>query len=276
MDSSPSVSPERRPPGILPRRWLLLVAGSPVLLLILLPIAAIAARTPPALLVANLREPSTLQALQLSLSTSLAASGVVIALGTPLAYLIARWRGRAARLLEVVVDLPTVLPPAVAGLGLLMAFGRRGLLGAWLETLGIEIAFTTTAVVLAQAFVAAPFFIKAASVGLALVNREQEQAASMDGASPLRVFRHVTLPQSWRSFLGGAMLCWARAMGEFGATIIFAGNFPGRTQTMPLAVYMSLEIDLGQALTLAAILLLLSFALLAGVRLFLREPESEG
>jgi molybdate transport system permease protein len=181
-----------------------------------------------------------------------------------------------ARLLEVLVDLPTVLPPAVAGLGLLMAFGRRGLLGPWLASLGIDIAFTTAAVVLAQAFVAAPFFIKAASVGLALVNREQEQAASMDGASPLRVFRYVTLPQSWRSFLGGAMLCWARAMGEFGATIIFAGNFPGRTQTMPLAVYMSLEIDLGQALTLAAILLLLSFALLAGVRLFLREPEREG
>jgi molybdate transport system permease protein len=176
----------------------------------------------------------------------------------------------------VLVDLPTVLPPAVAGLGLLMAFGRRGLLGGWLAALGMEVAFTTSAVVLAQAFVAAPFFIKAASVGLALVNREQEQAASMDGASALRVFRFVTLPQSWRSFLGGAMLCWARAIGEFGATIIFAGNFPGRTQTMPLAVYMSLEIDLGQALTLAAILLLLSFILLAAVRLFLREPESEG
>jgi molybdate transport system permease protein len=273
MDSRPSPpSPERR----VPRRWLLLLAGSPVLLLILLPVAAIVARIPPALLLANLSETATLDALRLSLVTSMAASALVMALGTPLAYLVARAKGRGVRLLEVLVDLPTVLPPAVAGLGLLMAFGRRGLLGPWLESLGVEVAFTTSAVVLAQAFVAAPFFIKSASVGLAGVNREQEQAASLDGASALRVFRYVTLPQSWRSFLGGAMLCWARAIGEFGATIIFAGNFPGRTQTMPLAVYMSLEIDLGQALTLAAILLLLSFTLLAAVRLLLREPETEG
>jgi molybdate transport system permease protein len=173
----------------------------------------------------------------------------------------------------VVIDLPTVLPPAVAGLALLMAFGRRGLLGNVLGRLGIEVAFTTVAVIMAQLFVSAPYFIKTAAVSLADVNPELEEAAEMDGAHPLQVFRLIMLPLAWRGIVGGLALCWARALGEFGATIIFAGNYPGRTQTMPLAVYIGFEIDLNQALTLAVILLAISFLVLTGVRAVLREQR---
>jgi molybdate transport system permease protein len=172
--------------------------------------------------------------------------------------------------LEIIIDLPTVLPPAVAGLALLMAFGRRGLLGAPLDALGIQVPFTTLAVVMAQSFVAAPLFIKTAAVGLSTVSSELEQAAALDGATGWGAFRHVILPLAWRSIIGGASLCWARALGEFGATIIFAGNLPGQTQTMPLAVYIGFEIDMNRALTLAAILLAVSFVLLLTVRAALR------
>ena len=163
------------------------------------------------------------------------------------------------------------LPPAVAGLALLMAFGRRGLLGSWLQTLGIEIAFTPLAVIMAQMFVAAPYYIKTASVGLAGVSADLERAAALDGAGTLQVLRYITLPLAWRGIVGGIVLCWARALGEFGATIIFAGNYPGRTQTMPLAVYLGFEIDLNLALTLGVILLVLSFSLLLSVRAILRD-----
>jgi molybdate transport system permease protein len=193
----------------------------------------------------------------------------------PLAYLLARRRFRGQRLVEVLIDLPTVLPPAVAGLALLMAFGRRGLIGSWLQTLGIEIAFTPVAVMMAQMFVAAPYYIKTASVGLAGVSDDLECAAALDGAGTLQVLRYITLPLAWRGIVGGIVLCWARALGEFGATIIFAGNYPGRTQTMPLAVYLGFEIDLNLALTLGVILLVLSFGILLTVRAILRdEPDA--
>jgi molybdate transport system permease protein len=170
-----------------------------------------------------------------------------------------------------------VLPPAVAGLALLMAFGRRGMLGGALGALGIELPFTAIAVIMAQTFVAAPFFIKAAALGLSGVSYELERAAALDGASPFQTFRLVTLPLSWQGVVGGVALCWARALGEFGATIIFAGNLPGRTQTMPLAVYLGFEIDLTSALTLSVILLAVSFVILIAVRAILSgySVESE-
>jgi molybdate transport system permease protein len=246
-----------------------------LLALLVLPLVALVVRTPPAILLNQLGEPATRQALRLSLETSLASTAGVILLGTPLAYLLARTRFKGIQALEVLIDLPTVLPPAVAGLGLLMAFGRRGLLGGVLHALGLSIPFTPLAVVLAQAFVAAPYYVKTAAVGLALVSREQEQAAGLDGASPLRVFRYVTLPQSIRSLVAGVAMCWARAIGEFGATLMFAGNLAGRTQTMPLAVYQSFEVDLQRSLALAVILLTLSFGLLILVRLILPSPSAE-
>jgi molybdate transport system permease protein len=218
---------------------------------------------------------STRQAISLSLVTSTATAAIVVILGLPLAYALARRRFRGQRLVEVLIDLPTVLPPAVAGLALLMAFGRRGVIGGWLQILGIEIAFTPLAVMMAQMFVAAPYYIKTACVGLSGVSADLERAAELDGAGPLQVLRYITLPLAWRGIVGGIALCWARALGEFGATIIFAGNYPGRTQTMPLAVYMGFQIDLNQALTLGVILLILSFTLLLAVRAILRdEPDT--
>jgi molybdate transport system permease protein len=254
---------------------MLVSGGIPLLALLLLPILALVFKTSPTTLLRYLSDSSTTQAIGLSLSTSTATTVAVAILGTPLAYLLARWRFRAKRLLDALIDLPTVLPPAVAGLALLMAFGRRGLIGAWLQMLGIEIAFTPLAVVMAQMFVAASYYIKTATIGLAAVSCDLEHAAAMDGASPLQTFRFILLPLAWRGIVGGAALCWARALGEFGATIIFAGNYPGRTQTMPLAVYLGFEIDLSQALTLAVILLAFSFGILITVRAILRDAPDE-
>jgi molybdate transport system permease protein len=254
--------------------WGLLFASAPLLTLLLLPILALMLKTPPATLWRYLGNASTLQAISLSLVTSTATAGVVILLGLPLAYVLARRRFRGQRLVEALIDLPTVLPPAVAGLALLMAFGRRGLLGSWLQTFGIEIAFTPLAVMMAQMFVAAPYYIKTASVGLASVSADLERAAALDGAGSLQVLRYITLPLAWRGIAGGIVLCWARALGEFGATIIFAGNYPGRTQTMPLAVYLGFEIDLNLALTLGVILLVISFGILLAVRAILRDEPA--
>jgi molybdate transport system permease protein len=190
------------------------------------------------------------------------------------AYLLARYQFPFRRAVDTLLDLPTVLPPSVAGVALLMAFGRRGLVGEWLDLWGLHIAFTQVAVVLAQTFIAAPFFVKAATIGFANVDRDLEQAAELDGASRSHVFRFITLPLSWSALLSGAVMTWARALGEFGATIIFAGNYPGRTQTMPLAIYIGFELDLDVALTLSVILVGCSFLVLMIVKGFLqREPD---
>ncbi len=265
----------RRPPAKIDQgspqaNWPLLILGGPLLFLLTVPLLAIVLRTAPATVWQALGDVSTRQAIGLSLRTSMTSTLVALVFGLPLAYLLARRRLRTGTLLEILIDLPTVLPPAVAGLALLMAFGRRGLLGGTLGALGLQIPFTTLAVVMAQCFVAAPYLVKTAVVGLSGVNRELEQAAALDGATTRGIFRHVMLPLAWPSIIGGASLCWARALGEFGATIIFAGNLPGRTQTMPLAVYIGFEIDMDQALTLAAILLAVSFGVLFVVRAALR------
>jgi molybdate transport system permease protein len=171
--------------------------------------------------------------------------------------------------------LPIVLPPAVAGLALLLTFGRRGLLGSTLSAVGIELPFTTAAVVVASFFVAAPFFVRAARAGFMAVLPEYEEAARVEGATEWDVFRFVTAPIAAPALFGGAVLCWARALGEFGATIMFAGQFPGRTQTMPLAIYAALESDLDAALSLSLLLLLISFVVLILFRHWLRAA-SEG
>jgi molybdate transport system permease protein len=253
-------------------RW----ASLPFLLFLLLPLAALALRVTPEQLLTSFGTATVQQAVGLSLRTSAAAMGLAVALGTPVAYLLARRRFRLKRVLEALVDLPVVLPPAVAGLALLMAFGRNGLVGGLLEALGVSIAFSPAAVVLAQTFVAAPFYIRAATIGFSHVETELEQAASIDGASAWQVFRHVTAPLAWPGLVSGAALAWARALGEFGATIIFAGNFPGRTQTMPLAIYLGFQLDLDTALTLSVLLVGLSAAALVLVRILLQaEPPIE-
>ena len=216
-----------------------------------------------------LGRPIVFEALKLSLVTSATVLGIALLLGSPLALLLARRRFRGIGVLDSLVDLPIVLPPAVAGLALLLTFGRRGMLGTPLDALGIELPFTTAAVVLASLFVAAPFYVRAARSGFVSVPRELEEAARVEGATEWQVFRFVTMPVASPALFGGAILCWARALGEFGATIMFAGQFLGRTQTMPLAIYAALESDLDAALALSVVLLAISFGLLVLFRRWL-------
>jgi molybdate transport system permease protein len=245
VSDGPDHSPRRRR-----RSWAPLIA-TPLALLLILPLVALVAHVRPGRLMHNLAQPATLQAITLSLITSGTTVILSILLGTALAHCLARRKFAGRTLLEVLIDLPTVLPPAVAGIALLLTFGRGGLLGPAERALGLEIVFTPIAVVFAQTFVAAPYYIKSATFGLASVPRNLEEAAALDGATPLQTFRDVTVP----------------ALGEFGATIIFAGNYPGRTQTMPLAIYIGFQIDPEQAITLAVLLLALSFGLLIAIRL---------
>lgn len=259
----------------MPEPWWLL--SLPLLLFLALPILAMFVRTPPANLLANLSNPQVFQAISLSFMTTLVTLGVTLVFGTPVAYLLARRDFPFRRAVDTLLDLPTVLPPSVAGVALLMAFGRRGLVGDWLEDWGIHLAFTQAAVILAQTFVAAPFYVKAAILGFAGVDKDLEQAAALDGAHSRQVFRFITLPLSWTALLSGAVMTWARALGEFGATIIFAGNYPGRTQTMPLAIYIGFELNLDVALTLAVILVGCSFVVLMVVKgLLQRDQEING
>jgi molybdate transport system permease protein len=208
------------------------------------------------------------QAIGLSMATTTVTMVIVVALGTPLAYLLARRRFPGAAAIEALVDLPIVLPPAVAGIALLVAFGRNGLVGRWLADAGVTVGFTTIAVVMAQVFVSAPFYVIAARGGFARVDRDVEAAAADLGATPGQVFWTVTLPLIAPSLIAGAVLAWARALGEFGATIMFAGNFPGVTQTMPLAIYGRFGAgDLSTALLLSVVLLIASLIVLLGVRI---------
>jgi molybdate transport system permease protein len=268
---TPVSSPPRRP---WPAFWPVPLLSLPLLLFLVAPLVSLLVRLDSTLLLEHLIEPTVAQAIQLSLLTTLLATFLAVAGGTPLAFLLARRVFRGRRLLDTLIDLPMVLPPSVAGIALLLAFGRRGLIGQHLSVVGIEIAFTQVAVVLAQVFVAAPFYVKAATAAFASVDREVEQAAMIDGASPEQVFRFVTVPLVWTPLLSGVVLTWARALGEFGATIIFAGNYPGRTQTMPLAIYLGFEMDFGIALTLSAILLGASFGVLVLVKYLLRDRAS--
>ena len=208
-------------------------------------------------------------ALALSLVTTAISLVITVVMGLPLAFVLARWRFRGKGLVEAIVDLPIVLPPSVAGLALLLVFGRLGLLGAPLHELGVSVSFTMVAVVLAQTFVSAPFFIRSARTGIAGVDRDLEDAARVDGASERQLFRTITTPLAGAALAGGLTMCWARALGEFGATIMFAGNVMGRTQTLPLVVYGEFQGgDLDASIAAAAMLVMAAFGVLAAVRLF--------
>ncbi len=244
--------------------WRLL--SLPFLLFIAIPIISIFLRSKPEDFINNLNEREVIQAITLSLTTSTISTLLTLVFGTPVAYLLGSRKFRGYSLVDTLVDIPTVLPPSVAGVALLMAFGRKGLIGALLASRGITIPFTFVAVVMAQMFIAAPFYIKAAAIGFAAIDKELKQAAALDGANRLQIFRYIILPLSGNALLSGSVMTWARALGEFGATIIFAGNFPGRTQTMPLAIYIGFEIELNVALTLSIILICFSFLTLVLVK----------
>jgi len=218
-------------------------------------------------LAAETSDPAIADALVLSLLATAASLVLTVTFGTPLAYLLARRRWRGRSLIEALIDLPVVLPPAVAGLALLLALGRNGLFGGLLHDLGIELPFTTAAVVLAQTFVAAPFYIRSARTGFAAVPTDLEDAARVDGGSEASVFRLVTVPLASSALAAGLVLSWARALGEFGATIMFAGNVQGLTQTLPLLVYGEFQSSLDASIAAAAILVVAAFGVLVAIRL---------
>jgi molybdate transport system permease protein len=231
-----------------------------------IPLAALLIREPPALLWNSIKQPEVLQALQLSLVTTFVSIFLTVIFGLPVAYVLVRSHIPGRRLLETLVTMPTVLPPVVAGVALLITFGRFGLIGRYLTPLGISIPFTTVAVVMAQMFVSSPFFVNSARAGLEQLDLRFESAAYTLHASPFYTFRRVVLPLIRPALLTGAGLAWARALGELGATITFAGSFPGITETMPIAVYTAAEIDLESAVALSVVLLAISFAVLIALR----------
>lgn len=255
----------------MPGTLLLALASVPFILFLALPLLALLSRATPAEVLSHVVGGPAAQAISLSASTTLITAVLTLIAGTPLAFLVARRRFRGRVVLDVLIDVPMVLPPAVAGIALLLAFGRAGVAGPALSHAGIDIAFTRVAVVMAQLFVASPFYVRTAISAFAQVDRDVEAAAAVDGASPLQVFRHITIPLTAPVLFGGLVMTWARALGEFGATIIFAGNFPGITQTMPLAIYMGFQLNLSIAVALSVVLLVLSFAVLLVVKGVLRQ-----
>ena len=246
--------------------WLFVFPGLLLILLLGLPLLALFMRAAGRDFLGYALSETALAALRLSLFTSLISLSISLLIGTPLAYILARWEfpGRAA--LELLLDLPVVLPPSVAGLALLIAFGRRGIFGAWLSAIGISLPFTTAAVIIAQTFVSAPLFVRSARIGFAGIDPQLEEAAHVEGATQLQMFTLVMFPLAGRALISGAILAWTRALGEFGATILFAGNLEGVTQTMPLAIYLGFERNLDVAVVLSVMLVLVSIILLAIMR----------
>ncbi|MFF7634925.1 molybdate ABC transporter permease subunit [Kitasatospora sp. NPDC008050] len=237
------------------------------LLFLVLPLLGLVIRAPWRALPGQLAGAEVWQALRLSLICATAATAVALVLGVPLAWLLARTEFPGRRLIRALVTLPLVLPPVVGGVALLLVLGRNGIVGRWLDSaFGITLPFTTPGVVVAEAFVAMPFLVISVEGALRAADPRYEEAAATLGASRLTAFRRVTLPLIAPGVGAGAVLAWARALGEFGATITFAGNFPGTTQTMPLAVYLAMENDPEAAIALSLVLLAVSIAVLAGLR----------
>jgi len=211
----------------------------------------------------------------LSLLTTALSILLIFLFGTPLAYNLARMSSPLKKIITVFVELPIVMPPVVAGLALLSTFGRKGLLGVPLEFLGLQITFTPIAVMLAQIFVGAPFYIRSAQNRFSTIPTELEESARIDGASGWCIFRTIMLPLSYRAIISGLILSWARALGEFGATILFAGNLQGKTQTMPLFIYSSLENDLGATFSTATLMLIISIGMFGITRMITRLDDED-
>jgi molybdate transport system permease protein len=258
------------PPGTFWSRWpariLVGFLAAAFFLFAAIPLASLLFHESPTSIWNEILQPDIFQALQLSLVTTTLSALLSVIFGLPVAYVLARTNFFGRQFLETLVTIPTVLPPVVAGVALLLTFGRVGLLGYYLSLLGITIPFTTVAVVMAQTFVSAPFFVNSAKAGLEQLDRRYEQAAYTLRASPFYTFRRVVLPLIRPALFSGIGLTWARALGEFGATITFAGNYPGITQTMPIAVYIASESDLDKAIAISVVLLAVSFGVLLALR----------
>jgi molybdate transport system permease protein len=251
-------------------RWFapaLVVALAAALTFLTLPVVAIFVRTSPGNLAGALDDPGVLDALWLSLRTTLAALAIVIVVGTPAAYLLATRRFRGHAVVVTLVELPLVLPPAVAGVGLLAALGPSGIVGGAISAAHVRLVFETAGVVVALTFVAAPFFIRGAQAAFGAVDRSWLEASRTLGAGEARTFLRIAIPAAAPGMLAGLALAWGRAVGEFGATLIFAGSFRGRTQTAPLAIYERLGTDFDAALALSAVLVAISGSLLLTAKL---------
>lgn len=258
----------RKPPNLSALKWVMGLLAALLTFFLLLPLLAL-------LLVGSQahtawQDPGVQDALRISFQTTSVTLLLTALLGTPLAWILARGRFPGQALLESALTLPMLLPPVVAGVALLLTFGRQGWLGQPLSLAGMSLAFSPAAVVLAQLFVSAPFYVQSAKTGFAAFPREIIEAARMDGAGDWALARHIVLPLSWPFLVEGLMMSWARALGEFGATILFAGSLEGQTRTIPLAIYAAMESSLGPALMLSALMMTLAFMLLVGVRLLKR------
>ncbi len=246
--------------------WVFLLPSLALLALLALPVVSLLWRAVRDGIFPYVTEPGAIAALRLSLWTSALSVCITVITGTPLAFVLARRKFSGKAWLELLIDLPVVLPPSVAGVALLIAFGRQGMFGVLLVPLGISLPFTTAAVILAQTFVSAPLFVRAARIGFAGIDPQLHEAAYVEGSSEWQLFRHIMLPLAGRPIFSGAVLAWTRALGEFGATILFAGNMVGVTQTMPLAIYLGFERSLGVALALSVVLVVVSILLLLVIR----------
>lgn len=247
-----------------------LMLGAPLLVFLALPVCVLVARTPFHAVVSELASVETRSAIAVSVVTSAISLALTVAMGTPLAYWLSLPRAARARgvaVAEALVDLPTVLPPAVAGVALLFLLGRSGAAGGILDRVGLGVAFTPAAVVLAQVFVAAPYYVRSARAGFEAVAVDVREAAALDGARGVTFAWRVLVPAAAPSLAAGAAMSWSRAIGEFGATVIFAGNLPGSTQTVPLAIYLGLEQGTDRPLILATVMIAISLATLGGLRL---------
>ena len=243
---------------------------------IVVPLAALLLYLQPGSLAEHLGSEVALRALGLTLRTTAVATLICVVLGLPLAWLLARHDFRGREVLDTLVDLPITIPPVVAGVALLLAFGRRGLIGQHLDVLGVQVPFTSAAVVCAQVFIASPFFVRAARAGIEAVDPRLEQAAQTLGAGPWRTFLTVTIPLARPALLAGVVMAWARALSEFGATMMFAGNLPGRTQTLTLAVMSAMESDLDTAVAVSTLSLALGAGALVAAKILARRWSVPG
>lgn len=263
------LSPDHNP------AWIFILPSLVLIGLLGLPLVALFWRAIGRDFFANAFSPTAQAALKLSLVTSSTSVLIAALAGTPLAYILARWKFKGKTAFELLIDLPVVLPPSVAGLALLIAFGRQGVFGAWLFKIGISLPFTTAAVIIAQTFVSAPLLVRSLRVGFAEIDRQLLEAATVEGANELEVFRHLLIPLAGRSMVTGLVMAWTRALGEFGATIMFAGNLVGKTQTMPLAIYLGFEQSLGVAIALAVMFIAVSIVLLWTIRRLEHRSETQ-
>lgn len=262
----------RKRPGLF---YLITFSGLILLFLYLtLPLLALFLKTTPEKILLTLTEPVVIQSLMLSLITTIITTIVLVIIGTPVAFIQSRYPYPGKKIVDTFIDLPLVLPPAVAGLALLLLWGRMGILGKYLAVFGFTIPFTTLAVVMSQIFVASPLYIRQARSLFTQLEKGYEEVASTLGAGPFRVFCTITLPLCSYGLISGAIMAFARALGEFGATIMFAGNLPGVTQTMPLAIYTAMQKDVNAAVTISLLLVGISLALMLMVRVLSGDAEN--